>query len=144
MFVTPEMAAKVLGRKLQRLRNVPSEVIDQAHRMLMPKIPVYTGTYEEAVEVVHSISAASLRVTSQGLLASAEINVTAAMEAAQAQGKEWTFGGPAEYIGRFPHYLPRIEAFGSPKQQMGQFAWREVAGVVALDLPAAIRKAYNG
>lgn len=139
MFVTPEMAARRLGRKLQKLRDVPANVVEQGQRTLMPLIPVFTSTYYESIYIQYvddmNVNSAALLITSESLLASAARNLG---------GESWT---PEEYIEESPHYPPRIEASGRPKknkQPSGQFAWRTAAASVKAALPAAIRKAYNG
>ena len=125
-----------LMKRVNALRTVPAQVIEQAHRSIMPLIPVYTGTYQGGVEMEIGKGYASLQLTEDALLSSARAH---AGEIHSAMSMT-----PEEYVE--DAYPTRIEAAGRPsdREPSGQAAWRNTVSVARELLVNQMLRASRG
>lgn len=136
MAKTVHQGMAELMKRVNALRTVPAQVIEQAHRHLMPLIPVYTGTYAGGVGVEFGKGYASLRLTEDALLSSARAHA-GEIHAAMSMT-------PEEYVSDI--YPTRIEAAGRPsdREPSGQAAWRNTLSVARELLMKQMRLAGRG
>lgn len=136
MSMHPAAGMAKLMRRVESLARVPNEVIAQAHRHLMPLIPVYTSTYAGGVDVQFGKDFASLLLTEDALMMSARSHAGEILSAVSLT--------PEEYVE--DTYPIRIEAAGRPtdNEPSGQDAWRDTREIARNILNQQLRSIAAG
>jgi hypothetical protein len=147
--MTPEAGIAELRRRLAAVEVVPEQVITATHKKMLPMIPVYTGTYRDAVKFA---------VSDGGQQAMLYVSMRSMMDAQQTGQAELFDEGlgkaiDLDYIsanihGRPPEgpYPLRIETLGRPtnKSPSGKDLWDEVEDIVGIDIQERLLAASRG
>ena len=149
MSMTPAAGIEELRKRLAAVHAIPEQVITAAHKEILPMLPVYTGTYRDAVQFAVSDGGA------QAMLFISMRSLMDAQQTGQTELFDGGFGKPIDldYIdanihGRPPSgpYPLRIEAHGRPttKSPSGQDAWDMTEDLVAVGIRERLLAASRG
>lgn len=141
--VTFGQAAEYFRSVQSGFKEAAADAIEVGHKELMSRIPVFTGTYQDAVELGFTGRGYQLSITHEGLVASAERNTDdgslyAYAEADPVKGDRFDL-----LEGTDKPYVERIEAIGSPVTDMGEGAWEAATVLVGDRFEEMLQKAVQ-
>lgn len=158
-----EAADRIRKVRERLLLNVPQAPIDAAHKTLQAELPLYTGTYRDAVEIRADLQqdrAIFQLFVNEGTLraSAAQHEVDIAEGGRPGRGvsdplspEDYIFGQarPTKTKRRYridsgsEPYIKRIEATGPPKSDQGQNAWALATATAGVVFQRAVKKAVK-